>query len=164
MNTQLAKEILRRGEIDQAMRNKFIADGSTWDESVDIDNTNFMKKVIEKHGWPKISYIGKKASDTAWLLVQHSDHDIKFQKLVLSLMKDLPGNEVNKSNIAYLVDRVLVAENKPQLYGTQFHSIGDKLVPKPIKNKINLDKRRERMGLSRFADYEELMIKKYGND
>lgn len=43
-----------------------------------------MKKIVKKHGWPGISLVGKKASVGAWLLAQHADRDLRFQKNVLN--------------------------------------------------------------------------------
>jgi hypothetical protein len=161
MNTKLASELIRRGKVDQAARNKYLKDGS-WDESVDKDNTQFMKMTIEKTGWPKISDVGKQAAKTAWMLVQHADLDPAFQKKCLKLIKALPEGEINKRDIAYLVDRVLVAEGKPQLYGTQFRGEGKDLAVIEVEDRPNLDKRRKKMGLGIFAEYEKMMIKNYG--
>jgi hypothetical protein len=138
-----------------------LKDGS-WDESVDKDNTKFMKDIIKKTGWPKISDVGQKAANMAWLLVQHADLDPAFQKKCLKLIEALPKGEIDKRDVAYLVDRVLVAENKPQLYGTQFKGAGKDLAVSKVKDRPNLDKRRKKMGLSTFAEYENIMIKNYG--
>lgn len=163
MSTLLSKELARRVKLDQALRYKALKDSSVWDESIDADNTKFMKELVKDIGWPKISDVGKRAAGNAWLLVQHADYDLNFQKLCLKLMKDLPKDEVDKSRIAYLEDRVLAAENKPQLYGTQFyHNKNGNLVPRKIKDKQGLDKRRMAMGLGPFSEYEEDIIKRYG--
>ena len=45
--------------------------------------------------------------------------------------------EVNNRNYAYLTDRVLVAEKKPQLYGTQFNTKDGELIPFPIEDEAN---------------------------
>ena len=71
----------------------------------------------------------------AWLLVQHADADVKFQRRCLDLMARLPKGEVSISNLAYLTDRVLLAEGKKQLYGTQFTSVDGKWQPGPSKTK-----------------------------
>ena len=161
MNELLAKELIRRGKIDQYARNKYLKNGS-WDDSVDKENTKFMKETIKKTGWPKISDVGKEAANTAWLLVQHADLNPTFQKKCLKLIEALPKGEIDQRDVAYLVDRVLVAENKPQLYGTQFKGVGKDLAVSEVKDRPNLDKRRKKMGLSTFAEYEKIMIKNYG--
>ena len=95
--------------------------------------------------------MGKKAANGAWLIAQHADHDIRFQKTCLKLLQVAT---VNPQNIAYLTDRVLVNQQKPQMNGTQFHlnSLG-KLAPWPIQDSKNLSKRRRAMNLKSFKSY-----------
>ena len=154
---EIASEIKAMTDIDQDMREKNIQDGEFWDESVDLKNTARMKEIIDKIGWPTISKVGKKASHDAWLLVQHADKDIEFQKHCLGLMKQQPKGEVSLHNIAYLEDRVRV----PQLYGTQFQLIEGKFVPREIEDVENVDQRRKEMGLNTLAESIENMHKKY---
>jgi len=89
-------------------------------------------------------------SQATWLLAQHADHDLQFQLRCLELMKTLPSGDVSLQNIAYLEDRVRVAQGRPQLYGTQFIREGDNLIPQPIQDEVDLDRRRQAMGLESF--------------
>src|SRR5260370_27596485 len=68
------------------------------------------------------STVGKYASESAWLLVQHADHDLAFQKMCLDLMKAQAAGEVSPANMACLEDRGRVGEGRPQFYGTQFYA------------------------------------------
>ena len=72
-------------------------------------------------------------SNAAWLLVQHADAEPKFQRKCLDLMTKLPQDEVSQTDLAYLTDRVLLAEGKKQIYGTQFTSSGGKWEPRPTR-------------------------------
>jgi len=94
-----------------------------------------LKKIIKEIGWPVISKVGKEASQAAWLVAQHADHDVKFQEYCLNLMKNASDGDVLKKQIAYLTDRILVNTGKKQLYGTQFY-LNKKGVygPRPIKD------------------------------
>jgi hypothetical protein len=69
------------------------------------------------------------------------------------------ASEVCAAHLAYLEDRVRVAEGRPQRFGTQFHT--DKrgsLVPAtPIEEPEGLDERRAAAGLEPFAAYREAM-------
>ena len=89
----------------------------------------------------------------ARLLVQHADMDRKFQHRCLDLMAALPKDEVSQSNIAYLTDRVLLAEGKNQMYGTQLKDVDGKLKPFPIEDEANVDRRRCEVGLPPLAKY-----------
>lgn len=58
----------------------------------------------------------------------------------------LPKSEILPLSIAYLEDRVRIANGKPQLHRTQF----DGNEPKAIEDRKNLDKRRSAVDLSFF--------------
>jgi len=121
---------------------------------LDKKHTTAMKKIIGKYGWPKKSIAGKRGCYASWLLIQHSTHDLNFQKKCLKLMKELDNKEVDPQNIAFLTDRILILENKKQKYGTQFKgNIKGTYSPFPIKDKINLDNLRKQMGLEPMEIY-----------
>ncbi len=130
----------------------------------DQENTKWLKEIIEKQGWPTYTKVGKDGAQSAWLLVQHADADPKFQRVCLDLMTKAPRNEVSLSNLAYLTDRVLLAEGKKQLYGTQFIRILGKLQPRPLEDEANIDKRRAEMGLSTLADYVKILEQQYDSN
>jgi hypothetical protein len=121
--------------------------------TVDQKNRDRLKAIVDRHGWPGRSLVGPEGTHAAWLLVQHADADLAFQKRCLDLMKAAPKGEVESKEIAYLTDRVLVAEKKKQVYGTQLTGQGDKYVPQPIEDEANVDKRRAEVGLSPLAEY-----------
>lgn len=120
---------------------------------IDSANLVFIKQVLNTNGYPSISSVGENASEAVFLLCQHADKDLKFQKTVLEMMKKLNStSDVDKAHLAYLTDRVMVAEKGQQLYGTQFMN-GNKLYP--IVDSANVDKRRAEMGLGTIADYQK---------
>lgn len=131
--------------------------------NADEENTKWLKEIINKQGWPTYTLVGKDGAQSAWLLVQHADADPKFQRQCLDLMTKLPKNEVSLSNLAYLTDRVLLAEGKKQLYGTQFTTIDGKMQPRPLEDEANVDKRRADMGLNSLAEYAKTINNMYGN-
>ena len=132
-------------------------------KAVDDDNTKWLKGVVEKHGWPTNTLVGTDGANTAWLLVQHADADPEFQRRCLDLMAKLPKDEVSQSNLAYLTDRVLLAEGKMQLYGTQFTVVAGKWKPRPLEDEPNVDQRRAEVGLPPLAEYRKLIEQEYGS-
>lgn len=161
-NTKLSKAILQMAKVEQKVRKAFLKDVSLSKELEKIDASNLkkLKKIVKKFGWPTIQLVGKRASNLAWLLVQHADHDLKFQKFCLRLMiKEAKRGNVLWENVAYLTDRVLVNSDKPQLYGTQFYDRERKLNPRKILDISNLNKRRKRMGLEPFEIYKKKLVK-----
>ncbi len=156
--SSLKNELKQMYELDQNMRKNLNSNKSNWDNIVDIKNTKRLKEIIKQIWVLTISKVWKNASMYAWLLVQHADHDINFQENYLELMKLEPKNEIHQDNIAYLEDRVAVAKWKKQIYWTQFFIDKDWILkPNPIKDRKNLEKRRKKMWIGPFSEYEKLM-------
>ena len=55
-------------------------------EFIDIENTKELKKLLKIYKWFTISAFGLKADNEAWLLVQHADTNLNFQKSILKLL------------------------------------------------------------------------------
>src|SRR5260370_41554450 len=145
----IADEMMKMSEVDEKMRKS-----GQWDSSIDVENTQRMKEIIEQIGWPTRSKVGKYASESAWLVVHHADHDRAFQKMCLDLMKAKSAGEVSPANIAYLEDRVRVGEGRPQLYGTQFYADeAGNIGPRPIEDPDPVDERRKAVGLQPLSEY-----------
>lgn len=161
----IASEIEGMVAKDQEMRKRALENEgiieTEEDEKLDQKNTARMKEVVDQIGWPTISKVGKEAAEGAWLLVQHADYDVEFQKRCLQLMKEAPEDEVSKIDTAYLEDRVRVNEGRPQLYGTQFYGEGENYGPRPIENPEKVDERRKELGLESLEEYKKSLVKKY---
>lgn len=167
-NEALRKELLQMVEEDQAARKSMLKtpapDAAARRKLADIDrkNTARMKEIVDKHGWPGKSVVDDDGAHAAWLLVQHADRDHEFQKRCLKLLeRAVKAREATAADLAYLTDRVLVAEKKKQVYGTQFRTVDGKLEPHPIEDEKNLDQRRKEAGLSSMAEYRKTMEKLY---
>lgn len=65
-------------------------------------------------GWPTTS----KDSHSAWLLAQHADSDIAFQRLAKGLLEaSVKAGIAAPRDLAYLADRIAANEGRPQEYG-----------------------------------------------
>src|SRR5262249_37440694 len=125
---------------------------------IDRLNTNRLKEIIDKHGWPGQTLVGKDGAHAAWLLVQHADHDRPFQKRCLDLLTEaVRKGEAPGQDPAYITDRVRVGENKKQIYGTQFQQVDGKMEHFPIEDEANVDKRRREVGLTSLAEYRKVI-------
>jgi hypothetical protein len=120
---------------------------------VDQKNQTRLRQIVDQHGWPGKALVGKDAAHAAWLLVQHADGDLAFQKRCLRLMQAAPKGDVELQDIAYLTDRTLVAQKKKQVYGTQLQGQGGNFTPQPIEDEANVDQRRAEVGLPPLAEY-----------
>lgn len=126
---------------------------------LDKKHSIVLKKIIKQYGWPGRKLVGKRGASYSWLLAQHAVHDLKFQKDCLQLMKKaLKQNNVELKHIALLTDRILMIENKRQIYGTQFQgSANGKFKLYKTINIRKLDERRKAMGLELFKAYKKKM-------
>lgn len=151
----LSDQQLRYKKI-QAKDAKEIQDINEAISIADQKNLTEAKKIIEDYGWPGISVIGRDGQNNLWLIVQHADHDIRFQREVLEKMKLLVKNgQVNLENYAFLSDRVLCNLNYPQEYGTQVSWTTSGMASdfRDIRREWEVDERRKKLGLISLADY-----------
>jgi hypothetical protein len=161
---QIAEQILKMREIDQAMRSD---EASEWDVEVDRNNTAAMKGIINEIGWPTVTKVGAEASRAAWLLVQHADEDPAFQKQCLLLMKEQATGEVEARDMAYLEDRIRVNTGQKQVYGTQMFETRDehgqisKYEPQPIEDPEQVNERRASVGLETIEEYIQMITGRY---
>jgi hypothetical protein len=108
----LRAELLRRVEKGQAARKARDLDAV---RAVDAENVPWLKQVILEYGWPGSSLVGTDGARAAWLLAQHADRDLAFQRQCLDLMATAARQgEASRADLAYLTDGVLLAEGEPQ--------------------------------------------------
>ncbi|MGS0572113.1 DUF6624 domain-containing protein [Xanthomonas oryzae pv. oryzicola] len=164
LNLQLRQELLARMEKDQQVRYAAIAAGgkpADWATVTPVDraNTAWLKQVVAAQGWPGRRLVGEDGANAAWVLVQHADADPAFQAQVLALMETaLATQDVAPDDVALLTDRVLLAQGKPQRYGTQFHrDADDRMALQPTEDEAGLDARRLRMGLPPMDQYKKML-------
>ena len=126
-------------------------------DAIDRENTARLKRWLARCGWPLAQRDGAAASAQAWLLVQHADRDRAFQHAVLPLLeRAVRQGEARGGDLAYLDDRLAVAEGRPQRYGTQFTGIDHcRLTLAPIDSREAVDARRRAIpGMPSLAEYE----------
>ena len=114
-----------------------------------------LAEITAQHGWPGVTLVGKDGANAAWLIVQHADHDVAFQRKCLDLMEAaVKTGDASKTDFAYLTDRVLVNEGRRQIYGTQTERGPDgRYRPSPVEDEKNLDRRRRSVGLMSEQKY-----------
>ncbi len=168
------RELLRRAARDQLLRRGWDPVPEVWPEppspgawsryqsllqrqscEVDTANTAWLKADVEANGWYRISVHGEAAASAAWLLAQHADRDRAFQRHVLTLLEPLVAEgEVASSNYAYLHDRLAVAENRPQRYGTQGRCVArNAWEPFELEDPARTDVWRNQVEIGSLAEY-----------
>ena len=122
----------------------------------DEARTERLKQIVDRHGWPTYDLVGEDGEDAAWAIAQHSDYDLAFQQRALKLLRAaVAAGQASPGNLAYLEDRVAVAQGKPQSYGTQIGCgpDGGARPATPIKDRAGVKERRKAAGLDPLVDY-----------
>ncbi|MFZ1524653.1 MAG: DUF6624 domain-containing protein, partial [Saprospiraceae bacterium] len=97
---------------------------------------------------------GEESVYHAFMIVQHSypqNRKTYFPFFESSMDKGL----INKSSLALMIDRMLIDNNKKQIYGTQFEiniKTGEKKLC-PIENPQKIDSIRASVGLGTLVEY-----------
>lgn len=162
---ELRKEILEMTQKDQEVQEVIMrkaqagekVDPSDWarQDSVFSSHIHRAKEILDEYKWPGFELVGADGSQGFFLIIQHADADPAFQRKALEYLKTaFENNQASGKNVAYLTDRVLVAEGHSQLYGTQLN-YDDRACPIPgnIENQDEVDTRRAEVGLEPLDEY-----------
>ena len=152
-------------DTDNELRNKYLKTHSDADlqkiKEVDAESTSYIKKILNEFGPPSIGKIGKQASFYAWKLVQHSADQTLQEKYLKIMERNL--NDFNKRDYAYLKDRVLLAQGRKQIYGTQFtKDPSGSYIAINLDNPEHVNERRSDMELDTLEENIERMKRLYG--
>lgn len=169
----LAKILLKINRLDQGYRSKVLKTSNNfgWESNefkamndsikyFDSINLFITKNIIDKYGWLGNAKIGKRANKTIWLVIQHSN--IECMKKYFPIMKEaVEKGDASRIHLAYLEDRILMFENKRQIYGTQFQidkKTGVQTMYK-LEDPEKLNERRKSIGLYEL-NLNEIIIQK----
>ena len=141
---QEARHLLK-SDMDQA---------SAWRIIHEVDSANLiaLEQLIAERGFPTLSKLGYKCCDHAALIAQHSPPDYLHWFLEQAQVAADSGDFI-RSWIAYMTDRDLDHQNKPQLYGTQGLTRDGLTGMYLIKDIEHLNERRRNMDLEPIEDY-----------
>ena len=124
----------------------------------DIQNEARVKAIIAQYGWPSKSLVGAAGSSTAFLVLQHSNL-ATIQEYLPLIRQAATKGELGKSDLALMEDRVLIFQQKPQVYGSQVRSNATtgQMEFFPIADEAHVDERRATMGLGTLAEYGKML-------
>jgi hypothetical protein len=162
---KIAKSIIDLRNADVKCRGKLIDEGKLSEgyhegmEKLHIQNAEFLDKIMDEIGYPTIEKVGLEASESAWLIIQHSISRPEFMKKCLKLLERVHfENSAEAIKIAYLTDRIAVFEDKPQLYGTQFDwDKNENLSPNLYDDLTKVNERRKSIGLNSLEEQLEII-------
>jgi hypothetical protein len=135
-----------------------------WEMKTDLNKQNLieLEQIVEKIGYPKNSDVGDSINSAAFLIIQHCGNLETMKKYKVLLEECVNQGECKKSDFALLTDRILVAEGKSQIYGTQLwidSKIG-KIYLSVCEDFGNINVRRAKMELNPIEEY----LKNFGEN
>lgn len=120
--------------------------------ALDIANLAKVEKLIAQYGYPGKTLVGEKYKSTAFIVIQHNDHEVQVKYLPM-LTDAANKGELNWSSLALMIDRVKTGNGEKQVYGSQLHDYNNIRQLYPIDDEANVNVRRAKIGLSPLQDY-----------
>jgi hypothetical protein len=120
----------------------------------DSSNLVVVKSILDEYGWLGSDVVGEKGNRALFLVIQHADRITQEQYLPM-MREAVKNGKAKGSSLALLEDRVLLAQGKKQIYGSQISQdlqTHDYYV-RPLEDPDNVDKRRAAVGLEPLAVY-----------
>ena len=148
-------ELLEMARGDLTLREDLTRDGSLFQgyhprmEALHQRHATRLAALIDAHGWPGRSRVGRDGARAAWLILQHAIGNPPLMRRGLTLLQGgVREGEVSALEVAMLEDRIRTFEGRPQRYGTQFDwDEHGRLSPLPLEDPAGVDARRRAIGL-----------------
>jgi len=164
LNNSLILELEQMVEIDQIAAYKPEGkykelspdEWAIFKDSVFTVHTKRLQEMFSKHGFLGYNIVGEEGSSNFWLMVQHSDSNVEFQKEVLKEMYiEVKKDNADSKNYGMLTDRVSINSGGKQIYGTQlmYNTEISQAYPKPIVDSLSVNDRRKDIGLEPIEEY-----------
>lgn len=129
---------------------------------IDEDNQKYLDKLIGKCGWD--DNLNAESHRTIFLIIDHGDKDFMNRYIDLVKVKAEAG-VLESDDYPTVLDRKLMYDDKPQLFGTQTFSYiddtGDNNYVWPIADPDNLKARRDSVGLPTMEEYFRIAMEEF---
>lgn len=159
MNQDLCDELLEMKKRDLETRSRLLEEGVLYDgyaeemEKVHNQNARRLSEIVDEYGWPGESLVGIEGEKAAWLVAQHAISQPAWQKKFLRLLKDaVSKGEAPALHEAYLEDRILFNQRKPQLYGLIFDWDENGQMNTNVDDVATANERRKRLDLATIEE------------
>ncbi len=102
--------------LDQKYRGEANFDNWHLQQSIDSSNMKFVEEIFQAQGYPGKSIVGEESQLVAWYVLQHSN---KIEQYISLIEEAANQGEIPFRSYAMMLDRYLMQQQKPQIYGTQ---------------------------------------------
>ena len=133
---------------DQNMR----TNGETISAEVDRQNLTTVISLIEKCGMPTLEEVDEVQMSAIWAVFQHGDNANRKKYLPL-LEQSAKNGDLKATQIAMMIDKTLLKDGEPQIYGTQVQNNGSEWVLLKLDKPETVNKRRAEMGFEPLQEY-----------
>jgi hypothetical protein len=124
-------------------------------EKIQKTNTSYILGIIEKFGFPFKNSASEKAYKSAFLVIQHSG-DVNVMDRIISVFLKASKEEIDKKELAYLIDRSRILKKLPQVYGTQYKQLPNNQIDFfQIEKAEDVDIRRAEFGMETLGEYKK---------
>lgn len=162
LDTALMNELNIIKKADQEPRNQLLTISSKKERAIlfkklkETDSIHLTKidSIIKIHGYPGKSKVGIKLCNVPFIIIQHGDLPV-LEKYYPILEQAVKANELEKENLALLIDRIKYYKKENQIYGSQIITSrkDGKHTLYPIEDEFNVNKRRLEMGMDSLEVY-----------
>ncbi len=167
-NAALRTQLLTMLQQDQTARGLAGAQSSSTGPAVasnlaaiDAVLTKQLKDIVAQHGWPTIALVAPDASKAATLLLGHTA-DLTWRRSLLPQLTTLADRrEIDPAQLAIVIDKQLVADGRPQRYGTQFRMLDGEIAMITVEDPGGLDNLRARALLPTLDAYKQTLARMY---
>lgn len=125
---------------------------------IDRKNIKIVTKIIDSLGWLCEDKIGHDANLALFVAIQHADKLETMEKYLPIMRKATKAGNADKRQLAYLIDRIELANNRKQIYGTQpsINKDGKAFIENLI-DPMNVNLRRKSMNLYPIEKYIKMI-------
>lgn len=120
--------------------------------SLDKQNLNLVSKILDSIGWLSKEEVGDTANTAIFLVIQHSNI-LSMEKYLPAMKKAVAENKANKQDLALLIDRVEMLNNRKQIYGSQLVENDGHFIIYDVIDSTRINERRKEIGLENIEDY-----------
>ncbi len=106
---------------------------------IDQENLVLLKAIVAQHGWPTIPVVGVVASQAASEILLHSADRAWQQELVPELQRLVETGKIFGSDVAEIVDSLLVLSGNLQKFGTRIEIQNGEVLILPVQDSRRLD-------------------------
>ena len=147
-------------EEQNRLRDELASDGSLYEgypkriRESHLHQANELEVIIEKHGWPTISLVGKEGADAAGLILQHSISRPDLMKRCFPLLESaVQEGEASLKHLSCLIDGIRYFSRQPQVYGNYFDwNEKEQFCPWDIEDPDNVNALRKKVGLNTLEE------------